>query len=33
VPIRSTYHLTDVVAAFQDLETGHGLGKVVLLVP
>lgn len=33
VPIRSTYHLPDVVAAFQDLETGHGLGKVVLLVP
>lgn len=33
VPIRSTYHLPDVVAAFRDLETGHGLGKVVLLVP
>lgn len=33
VPIRSTYHLTDVVAAFQDLETGHGLGKVLLLIP
>lgn len=33
VPIRSTYHLPDVVAAFQDLETGHGLGKVVLLIP
>lgn len=33
VPIRSTYPMTDVVAAFQDLETGHGLGKVVLLIP
>lgn len=33
VPIRSTYHLADVVAAFRDLETGHGLGKVVLLIP
>ncbi len=33
VPIRSTYHFADVVAAFQDLETGHGLGKVVLLIP
>ncbi len=33
VPVRSTYHLTDVVAAFRDLETGHGLGKVVLLIP
>ncbi len=33
VPIRSTYHLPDVVAAYQDLETGHGLGKVVLLIP
>lgn len=33
VPIRSTYHLSDVVAAYRDLETGHGLGKVVLLVP
>lgn len=32
VPIRSTYPLADVVAAFRDLETGHGLGKVVLLV-
>lgn len=33
VPIRSTYPVADVVAAFQDLETGHGLGKVVLLFP
>lgn len=33
VPIRSTYHLSDVVAAYRDLETGHGLGKVVLLIP
>lgn len=33
VPIRSTYHLPDVVAAFHDHETGHGLGKVVLLIP
>ena len=33
VPVRSTYHLQDVVEAFRDLETGHGLGKVVLLVP
>jgi enoyl reductase len=33
LPIRSTYHLPDVVAAYRDLETGHGLGKVVLLVP
>lgn len=33
VPIRSTYHLPDVVAAYHDLETGHGLGKVVLLIP
>ncbi len=33
VPIRSTYHVADVVAAYQDLETGHGLGKVVLLIP
>ncbi|MEO6942558.1 MAG: NADP-dependent oxidoreductase [Terrimesophilobacter sp.] len=33
VPIRSTYHLPDVVDAFRDLETGHGLGKVVLLIP
>ncbi len=32
-PIRSTYRLADVVAAFEDLETGHGLGKVVLLIP
>ncbi|MBX3091717.1 MAG: NADP-dependent oxidoreductase [Cryobacterium sp.] len=33
VPIRSTYRLPDVVAAYRDLETGHGLGKVVLLIP
>lgn len=33
VPIRSTYNLADVVAAYRDLETGHGLGKVVLLFP
>lgn len=33
VPVRSTYPMNDVVAAFRDLETGHGLGKVVLLVP
>ncbi len=32
VPVRSTYPMTDVVAAFEDLETGHGLGKVVLLI-
>lgn len=33
LPIRSTYHLPDVVDAYRDLETGHGLGKVVLLIP
>ncbi|GAA3747678.1 NADP-dependent oxidoreductase [Leifsonia bigeumensis] len=33
VPVRSTYHLPDVVAAFRDLETGHGLGKIALLIP
>ena len=33
VPIRSSYQLGDVVAAYRDLETSHGLGKVVLLVP
>ncbi len=33
VPIRSTYPLQEVVAAYRDLETGHGLGKVVLLFP
>ncbi|MCC6270363.1 MAG: NADP-dependent oxidoreductase [Microbacteriaceae bacterium] len=33
LPVRSTYHLPDVVEAFHDLETGHGLGKVVLLIP
>lgn len=33
VPIRSTYRLSQVVAAYRDLETGHGLGKVVLLIP
>lgn len=32
-PLRSTYEMSDVVAAYRDLETGHGLGKVVLLVP
>jgi enoyl reductase len=32
VPIRSTYPLPEVVAAYRDLETGHGLGKVVLLL-
>lgn len=33
VPVRSTYPLADVVAAYRDLETGHGLGKVVLMLP
>lgn len=33
LPVRATYRLADVVAAFRDFETGHGLGKVVLLVP
>ena len=33
VPIRSTYHLDTVVDAYRDLDTGHGLGKVVLLIP
>lgn len=33
VPIRSTYRLADVVEAYRDLETGHGLGKIVLLFP
>lgn len=33
LPVRSTYHLPDVVEAYRDLETGHGLGKVVLLLP
>lgn len=33
LPIRSTYRLADVTAAYRDLETGHGLGKVVLLIP
>lgn len=33
IPIRGIHHLSDVVAAFHDLETGHGLGKVVLLIP
>lgn len=33
VPIRSTYPLADVVDAYRDLETGHGLGKIVLLFP
>jgi enoyl reductase len=32
VPIRSTHPLAEVVAAYHDLETGHGLGKVVLLL-
>ncbi len=32
-PLRSTYEMSDVVAAYRDLETGHGLGKVVLLLP
>lgn len=33
LPVRSTYRLSDVVEAYRDLETGHGLGKVVLLFP
>lgn len=33
VPLRSTYRMSDVVDAYRDLETGHGLGKVVLLIP
>ncbi|MEO7147949.1 MAG: NADP-dependent oxidoreductase [Terrimesophilobacter sp.] len=33
VPIRSSYHLDNVVDAYRDLDTGHGLGKVVLLIP
>lgn len=33
LPVRSTYRLPDVVEAYRDLETGHGLGKVVLLFP
>ncbi len=33
IPLRNTYELSDVVAAFHDIETGHGLGKVVLLFP
>ena len=33
LPIRSTYPLMQVVDAYRDLETGHGLGKVVLLFP
>ncbi len=32
-PVRSTYHLLDAANAYRDLETGHGLGKVVLLIP
>lgn len=33
LPIRNTYQLPDVVEAYRDLDTGHGLGKVVLLLP
>lgn len=33
LPVRSTYPLADIVDAYRDLETGHGLGKVVLLLP
>lgn len=33
VPVRSAYDFPDVVAAYRDLDTGHGLGKVVLLFP
>ena len=30
LPIRASYPLTEVRAAYEELETGHGLGKVVL---
>lgn len=33
LPIRASYPLTEVRAAYEDLETGHGLGKVVLTFP
>jgi NADPH:quinone reductase-like Zn-dependent oxidoreductase len=33
VPVRATYPLEEVQAAFRDLEQGHGLGKIVLTMP
>jgi NADPH:quinone reductase-like Zn-dependent oxidoreductase len=33
LPIRGSYHLDEVAAAYRDLDGGHGLGKVVLLIP
>lgn len=33
LPIRATYRLGQVQDAYRELETGHGLGKVVLLIP
>ncbi len=32
LPIRATYPLDQVQDAYRDLETGHGLGKIVLLI-
>ena len=33
LPIRASYPMAEVRAAYEDLETGHGLGKVVLTIP
>jgi len=33
LPIRGSYPIDDVVAAYRDLDSGHGLGKIVLLIP
>jgi NADPH:quinone reductase-like Zn-dependent oxidoreductase len=33
LPIRARYPLSSVRAAYEDLESGHGLGKIVLTIP
>lgn len=33
LPIRARYPLNSVRAAYEDLESGHGLGKIVLTIP
>jgi D-arabinose 1-dehydrogenase-like Zn-dependent alcohol dehydrogenase len=30
LPVRASYPLDEVRTAYEDLETGHGLGKIVL---
>ncbi|MEO7121734.1 MAG: NADP-dependent oxidoreductase [Lacisediminihabitans sp.] len=32
LPIRSSYPMSEVRAAYEDLESGHGLGKIVLVI-